>query len=191
MGLDGQVTYGPEDASSAIKKRRKSNKESALDTEDNFDRYGIDILCRYRSKESGAEMQRLSGKGNSGGERSIATIMYLLALQRRTSCPLRLVDEVNQGMDERNERRAFYAIMRSCGGFNPDASYTGKGSKGASSILSSSSSSGSHHANSSQFFLLTPKLLTALPYNHNVTVHIVFNGRNMVRKRYDLPSVPR
>ena len=40
----------------------------------------------------------------SGGERSVATALYMLALQELTTVPFRCVDEINQGMDARNER---------------------------------------------------------------------------------------
>jgi chromosome segregation ATPase len=33
---------------------------------------------------------------NSGGERAVSTIMYLMALQDLSSAPVRIVDEINQ-----------------------------------------------------------------------------------------------
>ena len=32
----------------------------------------------------------------SGGERSVSTMLYLMALQELTKCPFRVVDEINQ-----------------------------------------------------------------------------------------------
>ena len=115
----------------------------------------------------------------------MATIIYLLALQKRTRCPIRLVDEVNQGMDEKNERRAFFAIMRSCGGFDADVTVeSGKGKNKSNNSgkrkHGSMSSPVVSSTGASQFFLLTPKLLPDLPYNGNVTVHVVFNGPYMM-----------
>lgn len=43
----------------------------------------------------------------SGGERSVATAIYMLSLQELTPVPFRCVDEINQGMDANNERRVF------------------------------------------------------------------------------------
>ena len=42
--------------------------------------------------------------------------MYLMALQEMTRSPFRVVDEINQGMDERNERLVFDRIVQSCCG---------------------------------------------------------------------------
>jgi chromosome segregation ATPase len=83
-----------------------------------------------------------------GGERSVATIMFLMALQDMVKSPFRVVDEINQGMDERNERLVFRRIVEnSVGSSRP------------------------------QYFLITPKLLQGLPMDHeDVTVLFVFNG---------------
>ena len=40
--------------------------------------------------------------------------MYLMSLQELTASPFRVVDEINQGMDERNERLVFDRIVSSC-----------------------------------------------------------------------------
>ena len=54
-----------------------------------------------------SDMQQLEGMRQSGGEKSVATMLYLISLQPLTPCPFRLVDEINQGMDARNERMIF------------------------------------------------------------------------------------
>ena len=52
---------------------------------------------KFRPNE---ELQVLSTCRQSGGERSVSTMLYLMALQDITSCPFRAVDEINQvGMD--------------------------------------------------------------------------------------------
>lgn len=40
--------------------------------------------------------QVLTSSRQSGGERSVCTILYLIALQGVTECPFRVVDEINQ-----------------------------------------------------------------------------------------------
>lgn len=50
------------------------------------------VFCR----ESG-QLQVLSAHHQSGGERSVSTILYLVSLQDLTNCPFRVVDEINQG----------------------------------------------------------------------------------------------
>jgi chromosome segregation ATPase len=66
-----------------------------------IDEYEVVMQVCFRQ---GGELADLSGQRHSGGERAVSTIMYLMALQELTSSPFRVVDEINQGMDERNER---------------------------------------------------------------------------------------
>ena len=42
------------------------------------------------------ELKPLDKNVQSGGERSVATMLYLIAMQNLTECPFRLVDEINQ-----------------------------------------------------------------------------------------------
>ena len=41
-------------------------------------------------------MRVMSSHEHSGGEKSVGTIMYLMAIQSITNCPFRVVDEINQ-----------------------------------------------------------------------------------------------
>ncbi len=83
----------------------------------------------------------------SGGERSVSTIFYLMALQNMAIAPFRVVDEINQGMDPKNERKVHKRMIE---------------------IACS--------ANTSQYFLITPKLLADLDYHANMKVLCVTNG---------------
>ena len=49
-------------------------------------------------------MSILNANRQSGGERTVSTIFYLMALQDLAQAPFRVVDEINQGMDQRAER---------------------------------------------------------------------------------------
>lgn len=122
--------------------------EVKLKESEDFNKYGVEILVKFRSSE---ELQPLSAHRQSGGERSVSTMLYLMALQEITKCPFRAVDEINQGMDPSNERRVFDLIVQTA----------------------------SQH-NTSQYFLLTPKLLQNLNYSPVVKVHIVANGQEML-----------
>lgn len=64
-----------------------------LQGENNFDKYGIQIKVKFRSKDS---LHVLTPFHQSGGERSVSTMLYLMALQELTKCPFRVVDEINQ-----------------------------------------------------------------------------------------------
>ena len=44
-------------------------------------------------------------------QRSVSTALYMMALQALTKVPFRCVDEINQGMDERNERKVFDLLI--------------------------------------------------------------------------------
>lgn len=73
--------------------------------------YEMQMSVSFRDN---VDIHKLSGQRHSGGERAVSTIMYLMALQELTTAPFRVVDEINQGMDERNERLVFDRIVRSC-----------------------------------------------------------------------------
>ncbi len=64
-----------------------------LVTQDDFRNYGIKIRVKYRSTEP---LLDLSGTHHSGGERAVATALYMLAMQELTQVPFRCVDEINQ-----------------------------------------------------------------------------------------------
>lgn len=69
------------------------------------------------------------------------------SLQDVTVCPFRVVDEINQGMDPINERKVFMQLVESaCRPGTP------------------------------QCFLLTPKLLPALPFTPAVQILQIWNG---------------
>lgn len=115
--------------------------------ESDFSKYACNILVTFRK---GVKLQNLTGSTQSGGERSVATMFFLLALQSLSKVPFRVVDEINQGMDPNNERRVFSQVVR-CS-----------------------------DETSSQYFLITPKLLPNLEFRGSLRVLCVFNGPQMV-----------
>jgi structural maintenance of chromosomes protein 5 len=56
---------------------------------------------KFREAE---ELQVLNAQRQSGGERSVSTILYLVALQGVAACPFRVVDEINQVSCRRRRR---------------------------------------------------------------------------------------
>ena len=114
--------------------------------EDNFEKWEIEIKVKFRDNE---KLTTLSAHRQSGGERSVTTILYLLSLQQLNKSPFRVVDEINQGMDPNNERKIFYQMLDSSQGEDIP-----------------------------QSFLITPKLLPNLVPNkaNNITVLFIFNG---------------
>ncbi|KAB1224969.1 Structural maintenance of chromosomes protein 5 [Morella rubra] len=119
--------------------------EVSLDEHDeDFDQFGIFIKVKFRQA---GQLQVLSAHHQSGGERSVSTILYLVSLQDLTDCPFRVVDEINQGMDPINERKMFQQLVRAAS-----------------------------QPNTPQCFLLTPKLLPDLEYSEACSILNIMNG---------------
>lgn len=74
-----------------------------------YSQWSLEILVKFRDE---ASLQVLSAQRQSGGEKSVSTILFLLSLQGLTSSPFRVVDEINQGMDAANERRVHSLIVK-------------------------------------------------------------------------------
>jgi chromosome segregation ATPase len=80
----------------------------------------------------------------------VSTIFYLMALQSLARSPFRVVDEINQGMDPRNERMVHERMVEiAC------------------------------KEHTSQYFLITPKLLTGLRYDRRMKVLCIASGEHM------------
>ncbi|MCJ7770675.1 hypothetical protein MUP37_03755, partial [Candidatus Bathyarchaeota archaeon] len=65
---------------------------------DDMEEVGLELLVGFR----GAEPQVLDAFTQSGGERSVATMLFLIALQQYLRSPFRAVDEFDVHMDPRN-----------------------------------------------------------------------------------------
>lgn len=111
---------------------------------DTYDQYGLQLLVQFREDDA---LHQLNAKQQSGGEKSVCTMLFLISMQRLADQSFRLVDEINQGMDPANERMVFQIMV---------------------DVMSSS--------NVPQYFMITPKLLPNLEFQENCTVLCVFNG---------------
>lgn len=111
---------------------------------DRFKDWKLQILVKFREE---SELKVLDHQSQSGGERAVSTIFFIMSLQGLTDAPFRIVDEINQGMDPKNEQMAHrYLVHTAC------------------------------QNNRSQYFLVTPKLLTGLYYHPDMVVHCIFTG---------------
>lgn len=80
-----------------------------------------------------------------------------MALQELARSPFRVVDEINQGMDPRNERMVHERMVDiAC------------------------------REHTSQYFLITPKLLTGLKFHPKMKVHCIASGEHMPDQRANL-----
>ncbi|TRM70021.1 P-loop containing nucleoside triphosphate hydrolase protein [Schizophyllum amplum] len=109
-----------------------------------YEKWAIDILVKFRDSE---KLQLLTGQRQSGGVRLVYTILYLMSLTEEARAPFSLVDEINQGMDQRAERMVHNSMVEvTC---KPE---------------------------SGQYFLITPKLLPDLKYHDRMKILCVNNG---------------
>ena len=117
----------------------------------NFGTY-IQVIVGLKSNppSENEPLSILDAHRQSGGERAVSTIFYLMALQSRAKSPFRVVDEINQGMDPRNERLVHERMVDiAC------------------------------QENTSQYFLITPKLLHGLKFHPRMKVHTIMSGEYM------------
>ncbi|CAJ0755718.1 3885_t:CDS:2, partial [Entrophospora sp. SA101] len=70
-----------------------------ISTHEDYGKWGINFLVNFSDNE---ELQLLTGQRQSGDERSVLAIMYLMALQELAKTPFCVV-EINQGLDPINE----------------------------------------------------------------------------------------
>ncbi|KAG7136833.1 Structural maintenance of chromosomes protein 5 like [Verticillium longisporum] len=110
--------------------------EVRIHKDEDFDQWALDIMVKFRQSET---LQKLDQHRQSGGERA-----------SMARSPFRVVDEINQGMDLRNERMVHERMVEiAC------------------------------REHTSQYFLITPKLLTGLRYDERMRVLCIASGEHM------------
>ncbi|SCP04565.1 structural maintenance of chromosomes protein 5, putative [Plasmodium ovale] len=127
----------------------------------------------------------LSVSHQSGGERSLSTMLYILSIQKLTKNGFYVLDELNQGLDQTNERKIFELL--SCLS-NP--------------ILYKKHFQ--HHyeykyvnidyQSKAQYFILTPQVIKNISFR-DITVHYLFNGFGVLDDQFagfchELPTAP-
>ncbi|BGP13190.1 Structural maintenance of chromosomes protein 5 [Rhodosporidiobolus nylandii] len=136
--------------------------EVRLAQHDDYEKWGIEIMVSFRDRnDDNADftLHVLSAHRQSGGERALSTVTYLLALAELARAPFALVDEINQGMDQRAERNMHKMLVET----------TCKDDVG-------------------QYFLLTPKLLPDLVYHPKMKV-LVINVSPWIPDRLSLGDI--
>ena len=64
-----------------------------LQTGADMKKWGLVVLVAFRADQEPVQL----GDTQSGGERAVSTMLFLLAMQHTTPLPFRVVDEINQG----------------------------------------------------------------------------------------------
>jgi len=89
-----------------------------LDEGDSVAEAGLQLLVGFK----GAEPSILDPYTQSGGERSVALVAFMLSLQSRIISPLRAMDEFDIHMDPRN-REAIFKMILAQGKKNPNSQH--------------------------------------------------------------------
>jgi structural maintenance of chromosomes protein 5 len=89
-----------------------------LDEGDSVGEAGLQLLVGFK----GAEPSILDPYTQSGGERSVALVAFMLSLQSRIISPLRAMDEFDIHMDPRN-REAIFKMILAQGKRNPNSQH--------------------------------------------------------------------
>ena len=89
-----------------------------LDEGDSIKEAGLQLLVGFK----GAEPSILDPYTQSGGERSVALVAFMLSLQSRIISPLRAMDEFDIHMDPRN-REAIFKMILAQGKRNPNSQH--------------------------------------------------------------------
>ncbi|KAJ2785249.1 Structural maintenance of chromosomes protein 5 [Coemansia interrupta] len=147
IGCAGEVALRPAGDGVVVAATAEAEAEAegaAPRDDEDYGAWGVEVRVAFRANEA---LQALDSHRQSGGERAVSTIVYLQALQALVSAPFRVVDEINQGMDPRNERLVHALIVDTA--CRPDVA---------------------------QYFLITPKLLPGLEYHARMKVLCIFNG---------------
>lgn len=110
------------------------------------DKWELCIFVKFRKDE---ELSKLTSFRQSGGEKSVSTVLFLLALQNLSKSPFKLVDEINQGMDRNNEKMINDLLIELC-----------------------------EEEGAPQFFLLTPKIVQDIRFSKKVKVFVIYNNVN-------------
>jgi chromosome segregation ATPase len=120
-----------------------------LENEENVEQAGLQLYVGFR----GTAPTTLDPYTQSGGERSVALVAFVLSLQSKIVSPIRAMDEFDIHMDPRNREAMFRMILAQM-----------------------------KRAGSSQYIVITPSLVTVLDKNaHVITVQAV-HGRSEVKE---------
>ncbi|SPJ10981.1 conserved Plasmodium protein, unknown function [Plasmodium sp. DRC-Itaito] len=117
----------------------------------------------------------LSISHQSGGERSLTTMLYILSIQKLTKNGFYVLDELNQGLDHINEQKIFQLL--SC--LSNPLMYK-------QHFLHNYNYKYIHidYYSIPQYFILTPQIIKNIVFK-DITVHYLFNGFGVVDNQFE------
>lgn len=139
--------------------------EVHISRNDDYEKWGMDILVKFRDTE---QLQLLTAQRQSGGERSLSTILYLMSLLELSRSPFSLVDEINQVSSGPAWRCVQLADV-------PSSQIQGMDQR-AERAVHDQMVDVTCREGAGQYFLITPKLLPHLKYHDLMRVLIINNG---------------
>ncbi|ANQ08339.1 Uncharacterized protein PCOAH_00025670 [Plasmodium coatneyi] len=139
---------------------------------DLYERCELYIKVKFKKT---APFLLLSVSHQSGGERSLTTMLYILSIQKLTKNGFYVLDELNQGLDQTNEKKIFELL----------------------SCLSNPTMYKQHfmhhhdykhieidYQSKPQYFILTPQIIRDIFFK-DITVHYLFNGFGVLSGQFD------
>ncbi|GBE61883.1 SMC N terminal domain-containing protein [Babesia ovata] len=129
----------------------------------------IKVLVKFHGDR---DMLPLASSYQSGGERGVTTMVYILAVQHLTSNAFFVIDEINQGLDSNYETRIMTLLLNTHISNNePPLGETGSESSETNEVVVAKAPP--------QYFVLTPQLISGIDLR-NATMHFPLNGPGVI-----------
>ncbi|GIX65314.1 chromosome maintenance protein [Babesia caballi] len=128
----------------------------------------VKVLIKFHRDR---DLLPLASSYQSGGERGVTTMVYILAVQHLTSNAFFVIDEINQGLDSNYETRIMALLLRTHVAVRPGEEEEQEEAGGAGR--------GDGRKAPPQYFVLTPQLLPGIDLR-GATLHFPLNGPGVV-----------
>ncbi|CDR94903.1 structural maintenance of chromosome containg protein,putative [Babesia bigemina] len=129
----------------------------------------IKILVKFHGDR---DMLPLAASYQSGGERGVSTMVYILAVQHLTSNAFFVIDEINQGLDSNYETRIMTLLLHT----HISNNEPGLGENGSQTDEPVEALAVKPPP---QYFVLTPQLISGIDLR-NATLHFPLNGPGVI-----------
>ncbi|GFE54416.1 SMC N terminal domain-containing protein [Babesia ovis] len=136
-------------------------------TMDNIKEAKVMVLVKFHADR---DLLPLSASYQSGGERGVTTMVYILAVQHLTTNAFFVIDEINQGLDSNYEKRIMALLL------------DGPLDSGSRSLPDRSENDEPEKPTETpppQYFVITPQLLPGIDLRR-ATMHFPLNGPGVI-----------